>query len=466
MLGGYSDEAIEKPLRDYQTFAAEWLLDRLYDKEWPGAGLLLDPGLGKTRTVLTVIEQLRALGHVNRVLVVAPLRPVYSVWPKEVKRWGFPFSTAILHKQHNKALSWGRFIDIVNFEGVAKINHVKDRWDLVIIDESAFVKTWSSNRTKAMRKLRAHVPQMVILNGTPVDNALADLHAQHYMVDKGEALGKTVTAFRNRFCRMGGWMGREWVVRGGVGPAIYKAIQDTCLRMKAEDHLDMPELIVNDVWAKMPENATKHYRRLKRELYTLLESGADIMVGNAAAAYSKCRQFANGTVYSGEGDDRESHEVHKEKISALSELHEELSGKPLLVFYHFTQDRERIQKLTAFKDAPVLAGGMKIEDVERLLDEWNEGKHHTLLAQWQAASHGLNMQGCCNDVACFGIVDKFGTYDQAIRRVYRQGVTGEQVRIHRILTEDTVEEVMLERLNGKLGTHQELTDALKTHARG
>lgn len=462
--GGYSVEADEKPLRDYQVYAANWLLERLYVKKRPGAGLFLDPGLGKTRIMLSVVNALFDFGEIRRVLIVAPLRPVYTVWPAEIERWGFPLKKIILHDQHASAMSHNLQVEIVNFAGLEKLKEIKGRWDMMIVDESTFVKNWSAKRTKAMKAMVKHIPQTVILTGTPAANSLMDLHAQHYMVDKGAALGKTVTTFRSRFCQQGGWMGRKWSVREGVGDVLLGAIKDTCLRMKAEDHLDMPKLVQNEIWCKMPNSSLNQYKQFKRELFTELDSGADITVGSAAAAYMKCKQFANGQVYS--GDEKEVHGVHKEKISALQELHESLSGKPLLVFYSFTHDRERILKCSQFKGSPVLAGGMRIDDVKRILDEWNAGKHHAILAQWQAASHGLNMQGCCNDIVCVGVPDSPEIYDQAIRRVYRQGVSGDQVRIHRVLTLDTVDEVMLERLTGKLQTQSEFLAAMKNHARG
>jgi SNF2 family DNA or RNA helicase len=463
--GGYSLEAKEKPLRPYQTFAAEWLLERLFVREWPGAGLFLDPGLGKTRTSLTVINALFDLGVIRRALVVAPLRPVYTVWPAEIKRWGFPLSHIILHEQHAKAMGFDFQVEIVNFEGLEKLKTIQGRWDIMFVDESTFVKNWSAKRTKAMKTMVKHIPQTVILTGTPAANSLHDLHAQHFMIDRGEALGKTVTSFRSRFCQQGGWMGRKWVVRKGVGDRILEAIKDTCLRMQAEDHLDMPELVENEIWCKMPKSSFNQYKRLKRELFAELETG-DVLVGSAAAAYIKCKQFANGQVYSvDDNDKREVHVAHKEKINALLELHEELAGKPLLIFYQFSHDRDRIKALQPFKNAPVLSGGMKIQDVQKILTEWNAGKHHAILAQWQAASHGLNMQGCCNDIACFGLHDSLEIYDQAIRRVYRQGVTGNQVRIHRILTLDTVDAVMVERLRGKMETQDEFLQALKKHAK-
>lgn len=466
--GGNSKEALAKPLRDYQVFAVKWQLQRLFVERHKGVGLFLDPGLGKTRTTLTLLDCLFDLGEIGRVLIVAPLRPIYTVWPAEIQRWGFSQSHIILHKQYAKALSYGCKIELVNYDGLERLRGIKNRWDMIVLDESTFIKNWSTDRTKNLREIVKTIPRRSILTGTPAANSLADLHSQMFMVDDGEALGKNVTAFRARFCQQGGWKGRKWLVKEHVREEIKKAITGKVLRMQAEDFLDMPELLQNEIWVHMGQKAVREYKRLKRELFAELETG-QVFAASAAAAYTKCRQFANGQVYTPTEDgSRIAHVAHKEKITALYDLFAELSGKPLLTFYSYKHDLEQIrnQKGSPFKGCPVISGGMKIEELNRILAEWNDGKHTALLAQWQAASHGLNMQGCCNDVACFGLVDSLEIYDQAIRRVYRQGVQGTHVRIHRLLTKNTVDEVMLERLQGKHASQSEFLKALKHHAKG
>src|SRR5690606_5285892 len=117
-----------------------------------------------------------------------------------------------------------------------------------------------------------------------------------------------------------------------------------------------------------------------------------------------------------------------------------------------------------FKNAPVINGNTSSKDSQKFIEKWNEGAYDAMLCQWQAASHGLNLQYSCNDVVCFGVPDRPEAYDQAFRRVYRQGVKGDQVRIHRIFAADTVDEVMLDRLDGKFANQREFLDALKRHA--
>lgn len=468
MIGGYSAEAVEKPLHDYQKFAADWLLQRIYVRDWEGAGLFMDPGLGKTRTTLSILDVLFNLDVVKRALILAPLRPVYGVWPAEFKRWGFPQTHVILHKQQIKAMSYNCQVELANYEMLKHLQDLAGRWDIIVLDESTFVKTWSAKRTKYLRRMVQETPKRVILTGTPAANSLADLHAQLYMVDRGAALGRTVTQFRARFMFQGGWRGRNWYVREGVQGSILDAIKNKCLRMQAEDHLDMPKLVENEIWCELETGLLRQYAKLKRELYAELETG-EVYAASASAAYMKCRQFANGQVYVPieETGEKRVVEVHEQKLKALFELYEELAGKPLLVFYFFTHDRERIRSTrgSPFKDAPVIAGGMKESELETLLAEWNDGKHKALLCQWQSGSHGLNMQGACNDIACYGLIDSPETFSQAYRRVYRQGVGGDQVRIHKILVRGTVDQTMLERLQGKHKTEAEFLAALKQHAR-
>ena len=105
---------------DYQIAANEFLTDRLYVKGELGGGLFADPGLGKTLMTLMQIKTLRDLKEIRRVLVVAPLRPVYSVWPKEIEKWNYDFSYSILHGPSKvKRLSKDADLHIINPEGLA-----------------------------------------------------------------------------------------------------------------------------------------------------------------------------------------------------------------------------------------------------------------------------------------------------------------------------------------------------------
>ena len=215
LIGGYSDEAKKFPLHGYQNVAVDFILNRLTIKDELGAGLFLDPGLGKTRITWTVIDLMFKMDLLKRVLIVAPLRPLYTVWGAERRLWGFPQTTSMLHKQCDRMLPKNRDVEFMNFGSLKRLAEYKNRWDLLVVDESTFVKNISTKRMKYIKAMIKTIPNRLILTGSPAANSLADLFAQLYIVDDGESLGRTKTIFNARYCQPGGWQGKKFIVKGG-----------------------------------------------------------------------------------------------------------------------------------------------------------------------------------------------------------------------------------------------------------
>jgi len=84
----------------------------------------LDPGLGKTSIILQLFKILKANDHVKAILVVAPLRQCYLVWPKEVSKWkNFSnISIKVLHDEwkvpKNISIKQKHDIYVINPEGL------------------------------------------------------------------------------------------------------------------------------------------------------------------------------------------------------------------------------------------------------------------------------------------------------------------------------------------------------------
>lgn len=446
-------------LHEYQKTALAFCMKRWYMQDEKGVGLFLDPGLGKTIVTLKLLEILRDLGEVENALVVAPLRVCQLVWAQEVKKWGFDFTVTRLCKRVKRGLrEKPGFIELINYESLHLLVDHCDRWETLVLDESPKIKTWMAKRTRALRKMIPNFTKRLALTGTPASNSLADLHSQVFMLDGGVALGRNVTVFRSLYMQQGGWQGRQWFLRDGVAGTIHEAVAPLCLRLDAETCLDMPELVTHDIMCEMPPRCLKGYKQLKRDLLAQLDTGT-VFAPNAAAAYMKMKQYANGQMYD---EDRVVHPIHKVKVEALVDLVDELSGKPVLVFYQFAHDALAIK--AKFPKAPVLCGGTKDAAAAKMLDDWNAGKTHVFLVQNQAASHGLNMQGAGNDVVYYGLNDSLEIYEQSFRRIYRQGVKGRQVRIYRLLTIGTVDEIIRDRLVGKDQTQKAFLAHLKCHA--
>ena len=450
----------------YQHHALKWLIDRTILQGQAGGAFFMDPGLGKTATTLCWINLLKNLGFARKTLIVAPLRVVYSVWGQECQKWEqfTHLRTSIVHGTPGKrmaALADEADMYLINPEGIPWLqNHYANRdlpFDTLVVDESSKFKTWGSKRTKALRKLAPQFKYRLILTGTPSPNGIADLFPQIHILDQGEALGSGITKFRNRYFHRGGYGGYQYIPIDGAQQRIQERINHLCLRLSAEDHLELPEMLVNDVWVDLPANVLKEYKQLEREMFLSLDKGDELVLFDAGSKYNTCRQLAGGAVYD---EVKNSRELHHAKMDAVVDIVDELQGKPVLIAYSYTHELERLK---ARFDCPAIYGKTKAKDADRLIEQWNAGELHVLAVQPKSLSHGINMQaGPGRDIIWFGLTDSLEEYQQLNKRIHRQGVKGD-VRIHRILANKTVDEAVVDRIEQKDASQASLLDALNAY---
>lgn len=459
--------------KPYQRLAHDFIVARHTDRNLAprGAGLLLDPGLGKTSITLWAYQTLRELGEVRQGLIVAPLRVCRSVWPAEAEKWGFDVRVSPLlgtPAQRRRALAADADLYVINPEGLKWLAEQNldaagsPRFDLLCLDESTKFKTWSTKRHKTLRKLLPRFSHRLILTGTPSPNGLGDLFAQVYVLDNGEALGKSQNYFNVRYMTKGGFKGRVWSFDADKESDLYDAMGPMVLRMSAEEHLDMPQKVNHEIRVDLPPAIRKEYKRLERELFMELSGGQELTASSAGAMYVMCRGVANGGVYD---ENKNPLHVHDTKVEALADLVEELGGKSLLVAYSFKHDLERIKSHRLFKNAPVICGGVSAEATDAIIAAWNRKETQALLVQPQAMSHGLNLQAGGSDVCWFGLTDQLEVYQQFNARLYRQGQEHWQVRIHHILANDTVDEAIYERIQKKADVQTSLLEALDRYGK-
>ncbi len=92
-------------------------------------------------------------------------------------------------------------------------------FDMVVIDELSFFKSWQSKRFRSLMKVRPKVRRIVGLTGTPSSNGLMDLFAEFKVLDMGERLGRFITQYRlNYFTpdRLNGQMVYSYSLRPGA----------------------------------------------------------------------------------------------------------------------------------------------------------------------------------------------------------------------------------------------------------
>ena len=239
----------------------------------------------------------------------------------------------------------------------------------------------------------------------------------------------------------------------GTEQAVQDLIGDICISMKAEDYLTLPECVSVDVPVVLDSKAAKAYTTMEREM--LLEVAEDTITADTAAVLTnKLLQLAGGAVYNAE---HEAQVIHSCKIEAFLELVESLAGKSALVFYGFQHEKERILAALAMKHKNLR---VRVFSGPQDEDDWNAGKIDILLAHPASTAYGLNLQQGGNHVIWFSPTWSLELYQQANKRLHRQGQT-ERVIIHRLLVDGSVDHDVVAALEGKADTQEALMESIK-----
>ena len=341
---------------------------------------------------------------------------------------------------------------VINRENVDwLVDFYKTKWpfDMVVIDESSSFKNPSSKRFRAMRRILPYTSYMVLLTGTPSPNGLLDVWAQMYMVDFGQALGRTITAYKQRFFETD-YMGYKFTPREGSAQKIHDLMAPHVIHMSAEDYLELPDRIDLIERVEMEPEAQRKYKDFEKSLLAELPNGEIVEAMTAAVLANKLLQYANGCMYTDEN--RNWSEIHAEKLDRLAEIIEDNPNENLLVAYNYKFDLERLLK--RFPDAKVL------DKQQSTIDDWNAGKTKLLLAHPASAGHGLNIQLGGSVIIWFGMNWSLELYQQFNARLHRQG-QARNVRIMHIVSKGTIDERVLAVLNSKNKTQANLLAALK-----
>jgi SNF2 family DNA or RNA helicase len=423
----------------YQKRATQMILDRSH------VGLFLDMGLGKTVITLTAVQELIDDFQIFKVLVIAPKRVAEDTWSREHEKWdhlaGLKISKVLgSAKQRQAALKRKADIYVIGRDNVKWLcEELQGEWpfDTVVIDELSSFKNPQAVRFKCLRKVITRSERVIGLTGTPSPNGLMDLWAQIYLLDKGERLGRTLSAYREKYFRpavKNGYIVYKWAAVPKAQKEIEEKLKDLCISMSADDYLDLPERIDNEIRVTLSQKEMKQYQTMEQEQLLTIEENT-VAALNAAAVMNKLLQMANGAVYD---EERKVIRIHEKKLEALEEIAETTSS-PLLVFYSYKHDLNRIKEY--FPEARELK---TTEDIKA----WNDGKITMLLAHPASIGYGLNLQDGGHVIVWYGMTWSLELYQQANARLHRQGQR-QTVIVHHIIADGTADDQVMQALKRK-----------------
>lgn len=483
--------------KSYMKKAVKFLL------EHAAAALFLDPGLGKTSITLAAFKFLKRQKVAKGMLIVAPLRPARTVWPKERRKWkdfeGLDMvllrgekREQLVREQHDIYVINYESLDFL-FERVRNLNadgtpaKGKPKWryqmteagkellkhvDTLVWDELSKMKHPDTLRYQLIKPWIHKFSRRWGLTGSPASNGLLDLFGQCYVLDEGRTLGPFITYYKVQYFRALDLQGYTLVLQPGAEEAIYERLRPLALRMEAEDYMELPLEMLHPIKLDFPDEVRHHYDELEEDLITRIEEEL-IVAANKAVTNGKCRQLCSGAIYLSpidpitgaiKGGKRDWKEVHTVKLDALEDLMEELQGQQLFIAYDFHHDIDRILK--RWPKMPWIGGGVSEKRGEELEAAWNRGDIQYLAAHPASVGHGLNLQeSSAFNICHFTLQWDFELYDQFNRRLRRQGNTAKHMNIYAMMMRDSVEESVMYALKRKYRDQKKLLDAIKERRR-
>ncbi|MFE6939629.1 helicase-related protein [Streptomyces chartreusis] len=365
-------------------------------------------------------------------------------------------------------------IDQLPVQNVNGRNTIIWPFQTAIIDESQGFKSHDSQRFQALATVRPAMNRLIELTGTPSPSGLHDLWSQMYLLDQGQALGRDITQFRNRWFTPkmvpGTTTPAKWIPTANAEAEIHQAISH--LVMSAQNTtLVLPSLTIQDVNVTLPPDLLQAYKDFKRDLvldivqtYTdddgkPTHSVESIVAANQAVLTSKLMQFASGTLYTADADDpatKGRYEViHDKKIEMTEYLVRNNGGEPMLIAYHFKSDKEQL--LTRLRKAGINA--QAFDGSRDMVRRWNAKQIPVMLLHPAAAGHGLNLQHGGSTMIWYTLPFSLEHYMQTNGRLHRPGQQ-QPVIIHRLIAKGTQDERMPSVLAGKQQVQDDLIQAV------
>jgi len=425
-----------------------------YPYQWEGVKFLVenegallgdDMGTGKTVQSILAMRLLFQRGDVKSALIVCPLS-VLPHWDREMERWSPNLNVTVVrgNKEHREYCwyymthVWITTYDTLRQDMTSNEAGLKDKFDLVVLDETQRIKNPTTGVTKAVRKLKASYKWG--LTGTPIENRLDELVAIY------------------------AYLRPNLLHYEGLTPIAAKtAIQPFFLRRRKVDVLkDLPEKHEFPVYLRF-EDAQKHtYQQMERErVLHLHEKGETITAGNILILISELKKICNRDRVTGESvkltwlrenlEDviAESDKVlvftqyRKENFGGSEWLERELSEYGSLNYGRATSDSQRRNLLHAFS---------------------TDNTKKVFIGHPRTAGVGLNELVVANYVIHFDHWWNPATANQATDRAHRPG-QNKDVFVYHLWVEDTIEEMIQRKLEEKQLLYDTVIDSLSSEVK-
>lgn len=396
-------------------------------------------GTGKTGAAIWAMDYLLKRGYIKRVLVVCPLS-VTKVWQDELFNLVPHRTLGVMTGKKDKRLAVldsDCEICVINFDGVTslyhndkkkkkKTSHLKDRFDLIIVDEASTYRNPDTDRYEALSFINTPSTRLWLMTGTPTPNAPTDAWGMTRLVSPGR-VPASFNLFRETVMQPAGPY--KWVPRIGAEQMVREVMQPA-IRFEKKDCLDLPPITYNDRFCEMSVEQRDMFEVMKARLkHEDDDTGNTITAANAAVKILKMQQICCGVV-----KDDDANPVYlnpKNRLNLLLELVEQAETK-VIVFVPFIYAMDMVKAfLTKHGISCALVNGSvpNHERAEIFTAFQAQPTPRVLIAHPKVAAHGLTLTAA-STVIWYAPIYSLEEYEQANARIERKGQKNEMSVYH------------------------------------
>ncbi|KAL8746704.1 MAG: hypothetical protein Q9184_007709, partial [Pyrenodesmia sp. 2 TL-2023] len=451
-------------MRDYQVAGLNWLVS-LHENGI--SGILADEmGLGKTLQTIAFLGYLRHIqGITGPHLIVVP-KSTLDNWKREFTKWTPEVDILVLQGQKDERhqLINDRLVDekfdvcITSYEMILreKTHLKKFAWEYIIIDEAHRIKNEESSLAQIIRIFNSR--NRLLITGTPLQNNLHELWALlNFLLP--DVFGES-EAFDS-------WFSNQDADQDTVVQQLHRILRPFLLRRVKGDVEKslLPKKEIN-IYVGMSDMQVKWYKKI-------LEKDIDAVNGAAGKRESKTRLLnivmqlrkCCNHPYLFEGAEpgppytTDEHLIYNAgKMVMLDKILTRMKkqGSRVLIFSQMSRVLDILEDYCVFRDHKYnrIDGSTAHEDRIAAIDQYNapDSEKFIFLLTTRAGGLGINLTSA--DIVILYDSDWNPQADlQAQDRAHRIGQT-KQVYVYRFVTEQAIEEKVLERAAQKMRLDQ------------
>ena len=451
-------------MRDYQVAGLNWLIS-LHENGI--SGILADEmGLGKTLQTISFIGYLRFTQGINGPHLVAVPKSTLDNWKREFAKWIPEVNVLVLQgaKDERQELIQDRLVDekfdvcITSYEMILREkSHLKKfAWEYIIIDEAHRIKNEESSLAQIIRVFNSR--NRLLITGTPLQNNLHELWALlNFLLP--DVFGDA-EAFDS-------WFNNQDADQDAVVQQLHRVLRPFLLRrVKADVEKSLlPKKEVN-LYVGMSEMQIKWYK-------SILEKDIDAVNGAAGNKESKTRllnivmqlrkccnhPYLFDGAEPGPPYTTDEHLVdNAAKMVMLDKLLKRMhaQGSRVLIFSQMSRVLDILEDYSVMRGYKYcrIDGSTAHEDRIAAIDDYNKEGSEKFIFLLTTRAGGLGINLTTADIVVLFDSDWNPQADlQAMDRAHRIGQK-KQVHVFRFITENAIEEKVLERAAQKLRLDQ------------